>query len=997
MGRVGREDGTRHTHVGAVLRAYARLAPAPRADDLVVATGDDLVLFNGPIGTELLSPPPSNPDLYAPPVRMIGLDDGPGLGRLASVDALHRDERLLRLCWMFLVGTVHLDGEPRRIVQPLLLRPVRLVRRTGLGRVAASLSNGVGGPFQLEVVGDPYVNPLVTDRDLRERLQAHVQFGGGALATHHVDAKILARMPRLSGWVRDAADGAGLPRPRLVTPDQGVRVHMGEAGLVAIPRTGLVVLRDVDRPGVQAALFNWAGRQGIHRTAFNEVLGGQDPDGAEPRIGHAGEEEPVESPLPLTPEQRDVVRASRTEGLTVVSGAPGTGKTHTICAVALDAVSQGSSVLVATQSRYAAEVVAEQLDRHPGPDPIRFGDGVAMAHLIDELEDRMQHPGPAVELQEAATSVVRARAVVGSMTDEIEARLRLVADASGAARWADAIPVLAAAAPGVFDVSSDLDVIERLLGRATEPVESTGWFARRRRRRAVAELHRAAACDPATDPTEIRAAIDAARSQRAAARLGADGAEDLAPRWEALARAGDELRTALGRRAEVTQRSSPVDPAARSSVGQLVGALRAGRGRRRQLLGALAPGELTAAAPLWIGTLADIEDVLPAVAGLFDLVVLDEASQIEQPQAAPALLRARRAVVVGDPHQLRHVSFRSDADVEAALAAEHIRDMRPLLDLRRVSAYDLAAMAAPVRVVRDHFRSLPHLIDFSARRFYRDRLAVMTRTPATERLDAIDVVHLDDPSEQGAEDARTVGAEIEAVLALIADVASARTDGSDPVPAARTVGIITPFRAQADALERALVERVDTTTIDALSLRVGTVHQFQGGERDHVIVSTGLTDADGPRRRQFLEDPNLFNVMVTRGREHVTVVTGYTGTAGLLADYLAWGDAAPAPPDDAGTDDPWTLALAEELRRAEVPVRLGYPVGPWLLDLVVDDRTGTPTALVTTVGPDPAAHLERLVTLIDLGWRLVDASACRWDGDAVRAALDLTDRLRNDD
>lgn len=177
----------------------------------------------------------------------------------------------------------------------------------------------------------------------------------------------------------------------------------------------------------------------------------------------------------------------------------------------------------------------------------------------------------------------------------------------------------------------------------------------------------------------------------------------------------------------------------------------------------------------------------------------------------------------------------------------------------------------------------------------------MTRTPATERLDAVDVVHLDRPAEMGAESDRVVPAEVDAILALVEDAGRAADAAADSSTAGDrpSMGVITPFRAQADALEAALVERVDGRTIDSLRLRVGTVHAFQGGERDQVIVSTGLTDADTPNRRRFLEDPNLFNVMVTRGRDRVTVVTGYTGTSGLLADYISWGDEPPPPPADA--------------------------------------------------------------------------------------------------
>src|SRR5690606_7684056 len=128
--------------------------------------------------------------------------------------------------------------------------------------------------------------------------------------------------------------------------------------------------------------------------------------------------------------------------------------------------------------------------------------------------------------------------------------------------------------------------------------------------------------------------------------------------------------------------------------------------------------------------------------GVFDLVVLDEASQIDQLAGAGALLRARRAVVVGDPRQLRHVSFVPDELVARTVAAHRLDALGARLDVRRASVLDVAAAAAPATWLDEHHRSVPHLIDFSARRFYDGRLHVATRHPANESADAIEVVRV---------------------------------------------------------------------------------------------------------------------------------------------------------------------------------------------------------------------------------------------------------------
>src|SRR5205085_8896017 len=117
------------------------------------------------------------------------------------------------------------------------------------------------------------------------------------------------------------------------------------------------------------------------------------------------------------------------------------------------------------------------------------------------------------------------------------------------------------------------------------------------------------------------------------------------------------------------------------------------------------------------------------------LVILDEAASIDQPLAAPALLRGKRAVIAGDPRQLRQVSFLADDDI--ARAVEHIDDevLRARLDVRRNSVLDVAVGAAEPIVLDEHFRSAPHLVDFIAKRLYGGHVLVASRKPSTHNRD----------------------------------------------------------------------------------------------------------------------------------------------------------------------------------------------------------------------------------------------------------------------
>ncbi len=976
-------SGVRKDLLGDVLRYYADLCPAPgHHEGLVACTRADTVLLGpGTHASELLRHP------WEFEGGETSLQPAPGLERLAKLDALHADEGLVRHGWVTLAGTINVEGTPRQILQPILSEPVRVRHRPFLQRAARTFaSNDVATPFSFEAVGEPEAMSLIDDPGARAQVVDTAEFGRGALQLGGVNEALLRRMPQLTSWIRSSAGAAGLAVGRFLPPGEDPFDWVERQGLVAVVTHSLYLTRATSAPSLRNTLVNWAGRPGTGATAFAHLLATAAGSASiEDRAADAPAGSTAErpnSPMLLSESQAAVVIRSRTAPLTVVSGAPGNGKTHTLCAIALDAVAHGRSVLIATQSRHAAPVVTSLLHRVPGPEPVRFGDGVSMSELIDELAARQERPLPADELRRLERELSLAELESEELRRSIAEDLQRELDAAGAREWQDALPGLMRLAPGAFALDSDLTVLSDLHAAAAAAGDDRGWWARRRARRAQLQLARAVGATGVTDTERIGLAIEAARAGRAAAELSAQGGASYDRRWERLARADRAVRRATGELLRARQYDeSSLDDDGRRAVGQLIAALRAGRGRRRELLGELAPGELTRAAPLWVGTLGEIEDVLPAVPALFDLVVLDEASQIEQSRAAPALLRATSAVVVGDPRQLRHVSFRSDEEVLAALVDRGLDDWRALLDTRRVAAFDLAASAGPVDHLREHFRSVPHLIEFSVRRFYRDRVQVMTRHPANEAVDAIGLLRPEGPGDRPGDLAAEVAAVVEAVRALTDQGVS--------------VGVVSPFREHADAIEEALLSAFTAEQIDALQLRAGTVHEFQGGERDVVFCALGLHPDDPPGRRRFAEEPNLFNVMVTRARREVIVVTSLPlATPGLIGDYLRYGEHALAavgegPPGEVA---PWTAELDAALRRLGTSVRGGYPVGPWRLDLVLGDGPSARALETVVAAAGPAAHIDRHLTLIELGWTLEDAFASRWDGDPVRAAIELADR-----
>ena len=141
--------------------------------------------------------------------------------------------------------------------------------------------------------------------------------------------------------------------------------------------------------------------------------------------------------------------------------------------------------------------------------------------------------------------------------------------------------------------------------------------------------------------------------------------------------------------------------------------------------------------PLWSVSNLSARSALPLLPGMFDLVMIDEASQCDIPSVVPLLARSKRAVFAGDPMQLRHVST-LDAVVDQTLLEQHgLTDAHVQRFTYRVnSAFDLAHDNASVpdgaRVRLDlHFRSHDLIADYGNEAFYNNTLHVVT---VTERL-----------------------------------------------------------------------------------------------------------------------------------------------------------------------------------------------------------------------------------------------------------------------
>ena len=233
---------------------------------------------------------------------------------------------------------------------------------------------------------------------------------------------------------------------------------------------------------------------------------------------------------------------------------------------------------------------------------------------------------------------------------------------------------------------------------------------------------------------------------------------------------------------------------------------------------------------------------------LYDYVIIDEASQVDISTGALALSCAKKAVIVGDRKQLPNV-----VDRETKAKVEQIFSQYALPEAYRYTTHSLLSSAvevfsdAPRVLLREHYRCHPEIIGFCNKHFYNNELIVMTKSEGERPLAVYRTVAGNHA--RGHVNERQM------------DVIEKEVLPSLHLAAGENLGIVTPYRRQAEALKQRFDQKQENIKSD-------TVDKFQGQERTAMIFSTVDNEIG-----DFASDPNRLNVAVSRAIRQFIVVT----------------------------------------------------------------------------------------------------------------------------
>ena len=355
-----------------------------------------------------------------------------------------------------------------------------------------------------------------------------------------------------------------------------------------------------------------------------------------------------------------------------------------------------------------------------------------------------------------------------------------------------------------------------------------------------------------------------------------------------------------------------------------------------------AASQANPAVPCWIMPHYRVSESLPAELGCFDLVIIDEVSQSDL-TALPSLLRAKKVLIVGDDKQVSPEGVGLEEEKIEKLMSRFLGNQVKIYGAQMSpdrSIYDLfkVVFAKSAVMLKEHFRCVGPIIEYSKREFYNHELQPLRLPKASERLDPplIDVL-VEDGYRNGdvnQPEARFIVDEIKKIVA-------------DPNMAGRSIGVVSLLaNKQALLIWQRLSDELGPEVIQRHRIACGDARTFQGKERDIMFLSM-VSAPNEVHAISGVAYAQRFNVAASRARDRMYLVRSVEPEQlsekdrlrrGLIAHF-----ATPFAQDEMRVEDlrtlcesPFEREMYDELTQRGYWVTTQVRVGQFRIDMVVE-------------------------------------------------------------
>ena len=706
----------------------------------------------------------------------------------------------------------------------------------------------------------------------------------------------------------------------------------------------------------------------------------------------------------LNDEQRGAIRSAFVNPLTVVTGPPGTGKSQVILNVITNALLRNETVLFGSRNNQAVDVVIERLSRIQSQPLIlryenqRYGNpSTQFAETLQQAVERASTLSSDVLGNEIRNLKDRLAQLYKEKRDANQALSRILDRRNRIQEIEISLEAIVAELP--YAISAELSVYEKFvvsesyrpkiasLARLIEEAEHPNiltlmylLFGRPIGKRLMRDAQSLLATMPDYCMNLATESLDDCREVLVIAKTLAKWIDLQNELLRLIDQNWNEPRIEILRTRIVNSQEHAVEASIqyvdalmkrrlknltagqRRAVGDYASHLRAlqnnftGEDLRREISKASEKAfrdGVARAFPAIAVTNLSVRRAVPLMRDVVDLVVIDEASQCDIASALPLLYRGKRALVIGDPNQLSHIAHLHPADDRRVLTNA---GLSPIDDLRfqypNNSVFDLVrtTVGSGSRFVHllDHYRSREEIIGFSNKEFYGGFLNVHTDYRELSSNDSAQPVTWHDVKGETVRPPNGSAynlVEAQEVVALVQSIVK-RTANRQQQHI--SLGVVTPFREQANMIQRMVKENgIDTARLKQLNFMVGTAHHYQGDERDIMIFSPVISRKAPESSLGFIRSTrNLFNVAITRARAELHTVgdmsTCANSNTGYLSNFVKYVQELEhdLPFDDASGlfESPWEQVFFNALKDAGISSYPQYRFHQYKLDLAIPDK-----------------------------------------------------------
>jgi hypothetical protein len=319
--------------------------------------------------------------------------------------------------------------------------------------------------------------------------------------------------------------------------------------------------------------------------------------------------------------------------------------------------------------------------------------------------------------------------------------------------------------------------------------------------------------------------------------------------------------------------------------------------------------------PFWTAEIRHLGNLFPLKSDLFDLIIVDEASQVNLAEILPAFYRGKKICIVGDHKQLSlkasGLNFSLGKNFDELTWEKYNRNLmryqtatKKKLTVSQASILDFIKseeynVILPEVMLDEHFRSLPRLAKYTSKQFYKDqdnpdgKLKIMTEIPEKISIECFQAIKVNGKRERHL-NSKVVIAEAEEIVKIIYCLTNTQNQGlfeneyklpSHIDPNNFTIGVISMIRDQCTKIIELIDEKVPNLN-PVYDLMIGTPEEFQGNERDIMIFSLCL-DTECKNGQRHYQDSKRLNVATSRAKSFTYFVySPFNRTFNIIYKYL---------------------------------------------------------------------------------------------------------------